>query len=437
MKLKNNKENVEIYDNNLLVGKIPNSIFELLKVYFKNYDKLEIISIFDKIFNGNGEKIKNLLDIRYKNFFRLNISNINSHNTNINLYNDIIYLDRIKSFEPESIVIVLNNNCFCNCRYCYAGAGVKDTCEIKQMDLLLFEKIVKELINFNIGNIDFTGGDILLHTDINNIFDICARNSIKFCFSTKKKLTKSDLKLIESYKSFINYIQISIDSIIEDEQNKLIDKKNYLNIAIKNISDLIKLGINVRVNSVVTSFNINSIIDLSFYLKKMGVNKHVYSPYANNLKNHNKIMFPSCEQYENLRNLLDQNRDLEGFIEKPIFLTNCEEKEYTSCQAGLTGLVINFEGDVFVCERLSVDKEYSIGNLKEKTIREIWNSKDIEKFSFPNRELFKNSDCYDCSHFDDCIRTRGICFVHSLLINKSLYGKDNNCKIYTDRERIF
>ena len=50
MKLKNNKENVEIYDNNLLVGKIPNSIFELLKVYFKNYDKLEIISIFDKIF---------------------------------------------------------------------------------------------------------------------------------------------------------------------------------------------------------------------------------------------------------------------------------------------------------------------------------------------------------------------------------------------------
>ena len=195
MKLKNNKDNVEIYDNNLLVGKIPNSIFELLKVYFKNYDNLEIISIFDKIFNGNGEKIKNLLDIRYKKFFKLNISNINSHNTNINLYNDIIYLDRIKSFEPESIVLVLNNNCSCNCRYCYAGAGVKDTCEIKQMDLLLFEKIVKELINFNIENIDFTGGDILLHTDIDNIFDICARNSIKFCFSTKKKLTKSDLKL--------------------------------------------------------------------------------------------------------------------------------------------------------------------------------------------------------------------------------------------------
>ena len=46
MKLKNNKDNVEIYDNNLLVGKIPNSIFELLKVYFKNYDNLEIISIF-------------------------------------------------------------------------------------------------------------------------------------------------------------------------------------------------------------------------------------------------------------------------------------------------------------------------------------------------------------------------------------------------------
>lgn len=145
MKLKNNKENVEIYDNNLLVGKIPNSIFELLKVYFKNYDNLEIIGIFDKIFNGNGEKIKKILYIlnnsvfikneinlkyiidfcdKYAEFLDFNSALIRSdllinYDTSY-VSNNFNKMYKYRLYSSLILTIRITDSCNSKCVYCYA-----------------------------------------------------------------------------------------------------------------------------------------------------------------------------------------------------------------------------------------------------------------------------------------------------------------------------
>lgn len=434
----NSGANVLMKSDGVLIGKIPKPIFEVLKLYTNSkFDKDQITEVLKGVFGDKSAIIDAEIRKKYANFLRLNLKNITGHQTAIT-DNDVLNANRIKFFEPNGFVLYLNNHCSCNCAYCYAGAGIKTKTNQKDMPYELFEKVLFEIKGFGVDKIDFTGGDILLHPQITKIMKKCVDEKIKYCFSTKTLLTPELISLIDGCKDYIQYVQISLDSLSEEEQNKLVSTPNYSKYAIENIKSLQKMGIPVKVNSVVTSKNFSSIIKLSDKLKEIGISKHVYSPYANNLCNSDPKLFPSEADYSRLRKEISSRSDLvNSFLELPVFLVDEENKEYTSCQAGLEGLVIDFKGDVFVCERLAVDTKYSIGNVYKQTIREIWNSNRIEEFSAPSRSYFVDGDCYECGHFDYCINTRGICYVHSIIINGNMYSKDNNCMKYKNKERIF
>ena len=61
-----------------------------------------------------------------------------------------------------------------------------------------------------------------------------------------------------------------------------------------------------------------------------------------------------------------------------------------------------------------------VGNVYESSLYDIWKSEKLREIIEPSRELFVNTECYDCSKFKECIYGKGICYVRAK-INSGIY----------------
>jgi len=73
-------------------------------------------------------------------------------------------------------------------------------------------------------------------------------------------------------------------------------------------------------------------------------------------------------------------------------------KQPWQCYAGLVHAVIDYKGDVFFCEMLP-----KIGNLREQSFTEIWNSKKA-------KEMRKSIKCRKCSCTHSCFQITNLIF---------------------------
>lgn len=433
---------IKILLNNQIYGVIEWPVYNLLyalngmskedaltfleKYVYKKSDAKELL---DKILDYYCPIIK---DCDYKNDVR-NIPYFGKADSKLNI-------NRIRSFLPKTLVLQVTKKCPMKCKYCYAGSNLEYSNQCAELSLDIIERVLQEATNLGITKIDLTGGDPFARDDILDILNLFDNYGIKTSLSTKIILSDNIIMELKNYKC-IDEIQISIDSIKDEEVYKLLGINNYVKNHLSFISKLVKLGINVKTNSVLTRFNIDNIPLLIDKLKQLEVKKIVLSPYMSNLFNRNEDFFPSVEQYKKLSTYLTSKLN-DKLIEYPNFLNNfTEESLYyklnNSCGACLDGFIISVTGDVFICERMSYFDKYSIGNIKSQSIINIWNSKEIYKYYLLQRNLFKEEKCFDCVYFNHCVNSRGICFVHSLVLNGRLYSPDSSCLIQEKKERIY
>lgn len=86
---------------------------------------------------------------------------------------------------------------------------------------------------------------------------------------------------------------------------------------------------------------------------------------------------------------------------KVSIITNSGMAVYLGCQAGLTNIGIDSVGNVRGCESM-YDESFIEGNLREKSLYEIWN--DPDAFSY-NRKFTMNQltgKCKDCEYGCKC-----------------------------------
>ena len=85
-----------------------------------------------------------------------------------------------------------------------------------------------------------------------------------------------------------------------------------------------------------------------------------------------------------------------------------------SCYANTYSMSILASGECTICEMLYDNKEYLIGDIKENSLHEIWNSNKAISLYAPNQdETSPNSPCHTCNIFDDCKKklAKKICYV--------------------------
>ena len=85
-------------------------------------------------------------------------------------------------------------------------------------------------------------------------------------------------------------------------------------------------------------------------------------------------------------------------------------------KGGICGILQNRmfvlpDGKVSVCEQLYWQPQFIIGDLKTQTLCEIWNSDKAKSLFKLNKNMFKNSACFECKAIDLCNKKHHKCFV--------------------------
>ncbi len=97
------------------------------------------------------------------------------------------------------------------------------------------------------------------------------------------------------------------------------------------------------------------------------------------------------------------------------------------CSSARTQCVVTPDGKVVTCEQSPQDGEFVAGDLKVQSLKEVWDSTEMKRFSHMPREKFESTACYDCKEFEECIHQRGQCDLDSLKASGTMYAPSPYC----------
>lgn len=280
----------------------------------------------------------------------------------------IIYLSgnkfKRKEIDINEVYLHLTHACNLKCTYCYDkknfSYGFIDNNTINNVNEFVLEHKVKKII--------LTGGEPLLHNNINDIVDIIRyKKNIKIHLLTNGTLIHKNLELLRK----VDLIIISLDSI-KSTNRKGLDASS----VIKNISLLpneIKKKIIIR--SVISKGEENLVNENKEFFKSLGVS----FTWVPNIPNNKK----GIKYYPDFNNIKNINSSFLG--------TNI----LSNCGACSKVIAIDYNGNVYSCQNL-ITKNMKICNINsEKFEDEYKNSIITNKFLELNINKIKS--CKDCN----------------------------------------
>lgn len=320
--------------------------------------------------------------------------------------------NQIKNFlgkEPlQSASIRVTMACNLRCKHCYSIAGNKLEDELSLEEM---KKVIDELKGLGAIRIFFTGGEPFIRPDILDILSYTDKNGFAIYISTNGTLVNSKiierLKLLKHLRTF----QISIDGLRKTHDSirgakgtfdKAIDtiklaKRKLKNTKITIISTLmqenanemdklLKLAIKLKVDN----FGIVTLYPIKRYPDAKDIS--TLQKY--------KIFKKLSEIYTKERPKLNI-----GLLVPPAIIPqSLSELEYGGgyvCSfPSLLG--INANGDVAPCDGLLDCKELILGNIREKSLNEIWNHPLMKKLREIKPEEIKGV-CQKCKYLSFCM----------------------------------
>ena len=326
---------------------------------------------------------------------------------------------------PLFISLVITKKCTSYCKYCFSDSNKPDVQSVF-LDIKDISRLLDEFKKLGVANINITGGDPFSHPEIMKILELVISTGIDFNISTKKILTDCEIRRIKNIG--LKELQISLDSSNNEIASYLTGVDNYYEKMKNVILELLKKEINVKVNSVLTSYNIETIPMLINDLEDIGVKTLFLTPYNNSLGRHDDLFFPTFSQYENLNKYLCEYHGKVN-IDYQSPRIHSEEKKLSdiqNCSGGRMGLVVFPNGNVSICERILND-ELSVGSIKKETILEIWQGDALATLLKSKKDSFTGTKCFDCENYNLCIIKKGLCFARAKMINDSFWSNDPLC----------
>jgi radical SAM protein with 4Fe4S-binding SPASM domain len=280
------------------------------------------------------------------------------------------------------------------------------------LEFFYIKKALDDAMHIGLKAALITGGEPLLRKDLKKIFKCIKKNKLKLFLATNSLLiNNSNIKFI---KSFVDKINISLDGSPEIHDQirgkfgafKTVEKRLIL-LKLKKIPISISFTVhdkNYKELPFVMQFciknkfplNIKRFINLGRGKKnKIGLSKENYlyvMKFVKNNKNRLKISF------------------------KDPYSSVCFLNNY-GCYAGVHILSIKNNGDVWICTKVN----YPIGNIKKKSLIEIWNTSKILK-KLRDRDNLKGR-CGKCHNKLIC----GGCRAAAYAKYKDLFAEDPIC----------
>ena len=355
-----------------------------------------------------------------------------------------------RPLNPINMNVMVTTKCKTNCLYCYARRHFNYEMTTKEIAAL-----IEECRKIGVVNLSLTGGDIFARKDWRNILQVARKYKYSPFLSTKTPLKEDDVSYLSSIG--ISQLQFSLDAHDNHILTQLIGvNDNYLE-RVKCMFDYCeenKIKICVRTVLCRQNADVDKVSELYHFISRYtNIKDWVLTPAFfsdNNTQTYQQLQV-SKEKLVAVRTYIN---DLKAQF--PIYLSKISPygyklklypttEEYVAhnqkCYANTYSMSVLATGDCTVCEMLYDNKEYLLGNVREQSLHDIWNSpKALALFSLKQQDIPKASPCHECSVFEVCRNklAKRVCYVDIAKMNhqNSLGYPDPRCPMAKDVDVI-
>lgn len=322
---------------------------------------------------------------------------------------------------PATIVLMPNNTCYTDCLYCYADTKTRK-------NILSFsdiERMVENAHKSNVKDILITGGDFFMYRHWREMLSVLKRNEyVPDLISTKKPVSPDE---IDTFADFNIRLQISLDTADNKTAQTLLNVKDgYADKMKESIRYIDRRNICYQVATVLTNINDNtenldtllSFLNTLKHLKRWEIRVAFRSLYSkldfDNIKSSRKAITRVEQWIETHRKDVSfemlWSPDDDHKYKKST--GGSDNFEGARCSANRSNMVILPNGDVTVCEQLYWTPHFIIGNIKEHSLEEIWNSqKALSLVNVQQKDIATKSPCHTCSDFIACAKASNRCYA--------------------------
>lgn len=281
-------------------------------------------------------KIISYIKNRIKNFFYNNLG--------------IRFSPKLLDF-PPMIMIDTTTRCNLACNHCPNSTLSKDKNWGGDMDFDLYKKIIDEIAKENpkITVRPFNSGEPLVRGDMEKMITYAKRKRIKNVSINTNGVLLTEKRALNILNAKLDHIEFSVDAFSRETFIKIKNMDLYERV-IENIERLIDL-----------KNKTHSKIRISVSFVKQKDNYHEVKDFYNYWKN--KIDLVTIREYHQHGNLVDEHGN---YKESKI-------KYRQPCPYLWDRMIIEYNGKVRFCEA-DWKVQYPIGNIRNQTVREIWNS---------------------------------------------------------------
>ena len=296
----------------------------------------------------------------------------------------IYHVDRVSKFLYEDDCFPLymevspigscNHRCIF-CAYDYIGHPNR------KLETCRFLRFIDEIAECRIKSLLFAGeGEPFLHADIDKFIVHSKKNNLDVGVYTNGHLLGEEL--IWKILPLLTFIRFSFNggtrenySHIHHVKPDVFDKVIHNIISAVKIKEDVKIDVDIGVQFVLLSENIDFIFNAIKILKDIGIDYFVIKPFVQQ----SSSQFYQMERQFSLENIKDVFDKAEAFsdsnfkvIARRESFTGYGKRGYGHCYGTSFISVLNSAGDIAACLPYWQNKEFVFGNINENSFKEIW-----------------------------------------------------------------
>jgi len=310
------------------------------------------------------------------------------------------FLDN-KDITPIYVELSPAGNCNHHCVFChYNYLGHKGLFKKGRM-----KSIIKELANINVKSLVFAGtGEPLLHPETVAAIDYAKQLGIDVALSTNGVLLQE--KDLEILAKSLTWIRFSFNGgNAENYACMHGTKKEDFSKVVENIKKLkakkhaLHTPITIGIQYILLPQNEDFVIDIARTMKDIGVDYFVVKHFYEHSQNVFKVKkdWPSETMIKSLQTTAKQLSDDTFLFSVRDKKHLSKERAYNTCYGLPFIMRISEDGELYTCFSYQHDKNTSLGNIFEKSLREVWASKQ-KAIDYINNCIYKNTCQPNCRH---------------------------------------
>jgi MoaA/NifB/PqqE/SkfB family radical SAM enzyme len=302
---------------------------------------------------------------------------------------------------PPFFILFVNSTCNLKCEHCFYWRNLNRRDDLRLDEIVSLSRELGRIENLNI-----SGGEPFIREDIGEVCrHFILNNRVEQIYIPTNayftdKIVQATSFILREPSLKILAIEISLDGTA-DFHNRLRGSGVSFQKAMETydaLASLQKSDARLRIHAVstVSDANVQEVRELTQFLYERcsAMDHHDLALIRGDRKNPS-LQTPSQPEYQELYSHLRQiwapreKRRFGGIVEPLLHWSKMrtvkEQRQVIPCRAGILSGVVFANGDVSFCETL-----VPLGNMREKSFREIWNSEEAEKL----RRSIKGKECY-------------------------------------------